>query len=515
MRTTLLTAAFIILCVTTTNGNPDSRYYELGVKGYELVLDMRYDEADQIFEEMIRMEPKNAIAYLYKSQSFFHSWQYSYLTPDKKDLEQFKALLFKTKDIAVAMPEKDNLETQFIIGGAYGNIGLYYANTNGWVRAWWNGRKGIKYIKKIIEKDPEYAEAYFLLGMYNYYAATLPKVIKSLSFLLGSSEGSREDGIKQLIIASSKGDFKGDAKIFLADSVYFEEKNYNAASVLLEELTVEYPNNHYLRLILAVCYRNQNRFDLSIKVLKSSLKSETIKDFPYLYGVTYYALGRAYSGINEYEKAIQAQINSYKILKRVKGIIKDDYDVWSLYEIGNAYEMTGEIERAHIYYSEIKQNNKIAYKSAQARIKNPLTPARIKLIKGRNYMKYGKYSIAEPVLRDLIDSELKDPSSSTIKAEASLYLGELEYHLNKYQDSIRTLSKVFTFNKVAKEWINPWAHYWLARCYSEIGEAKKAEKEYDTAYKYDDNKIRSEIDKARSDMVLPVKNPDVNQAVKQ
>ena len=75
MRVTLLTILFAILFVTTTSGEIKRNYYELGIKGYELVLDMRYDEANKIFDEMIRMEPENATGYIYKSQSYFHYWR--------------------------------------------------------------------------------------------------------------------------------------------------------------------------------------------------------------------------------------------------------------------------------------------------------------------------------------------------------------------------------------------------------------------------------------------------------
>ena len=380
MRTLLLTILFAIFFITPAIGEARGLYYELGSRGYELVLDMRYDEADKIFDEMIRMEPENAIGYLYKSQSYFHCWQYAYLNPDKKTLKEFKSLLYKTKAIAEKTLKQDDIETQFVLGSAYGNIGLFYANTDRWVRAWWYGRKGIKYVEKIIEKEPGYSNAYFLLGMYNYYAATLPKAVKSLSFLLGGSEGDREKGIEQLTIASEEGDLKGDAKTFLADSVYFYEKDYETALALLKDLTAEYTHNHYLRLILGASYLHLHEYDLAVQTLNSLLQADSLSDYPYLHGDAWYTLGVAYSRMNKYDQAISAQKNAYKISKKLKGFIPDHYDVWSLYEIGNAYEMLGSIDEAYEYYSEIKENNKKAYKLAQERMNNPLTPA----IRGRN-----------------------------------------------------------------------------------------------------------------------------------
>ncbi|MBN2418924.1 MAG: tetratricopeptide repeat protein [Deltaproteobacteria bacterium] len=501
MRTILLMIFFSFLYPTSSIGVTKGSYHDMGVRGYELVLDMRYDDADKIFDEMIRMEPDNPEGYLCKSQSFFHYWQYTFTTPDQESFKSFKNLLFKTKSIAEKAADSEDIDTLFILGSAYGNIGLYYANTNKWLRAFWYGRKGIGYIREVIDKDPEYYNAYFLLGMYNYYAATLPRVIKSLSFLLGGSEGDREKGIEQLILSSSGGDLKGDAKIFLADSVYFHEKRYEDALPLLEELVKAYPNNHYLALELGATYRKLGRHDLSVRTLTFSLQSESIKKFPVLHGYIYYTLGGVYFGMNRFDQAIQAYKKACDISENINGYLPDQYDAWSLYETGNAFEMKGSIDNACDCYSRIKENNKRVFEYARARLENPLTPPQKNLILGVNFLRYKKYPEAEEILRALAASELdKDSADNTFKAEACVSLGELEYHLKKYHDAIETLKKVFSFFDVRKDWIKPWAHYWLACCYSEMGDAENAVREYDKAYEYNDYRLRLKIDQARTEL---------------
>jgi tetratricopeptide (TPR) repeat protein len=134
-------------------------------------------------------------------------------------------------------------------------------------------------------------------------------------------------------------------------------------------------------------------------------------------------------------------------------------------------------------------------------IKNPLTPAQINLTKGRNYLRCEKYTQAETILQELINTELsKESVDSTFKAETCLYLGEVEYHIKEYHDSIQTLNKVFSFSDVNKEWIKPRAHLYLGNCYRDIGETEKAKQEYDIAYEFKGNALRLEVDKARSGM---------------
>ena len=209
--------------------------------------------------------------------------------------------------------------------------------------------------------------------------------------------------------------------------------------------------------------------------------------------------------MNEYNLAIQAQKSAYEIARNLKESMPDQYDAWSLYEIGNAFEMLGSNDKAREYYSKIKEDNRSAYRNAQARIKKPLNPSQINLTRGINYMRYKKYPQAEKILRDLVNTELeKESVDNTFKAEVCVSLGELEYHLKEYQDAIEMLNKVFTFYGVRKDWIKPWAHYWLASCYSETGEIEKAELEFNAAYEYNDDSLRVKIDQARVRIKPPV-----------
>ena len=98
--------------------------------------------------------------------------------------------------------------------------------------------------------------------------------------------------------------------------------------------------------------------------------------------------------MNEFDQAISAYKNAYKISQSEKGN-KSRVHGWSLFNIGLSYEMMGSIDKAHEYYSQIKKkDNEIAYKYAMAMIKNPLTPAQINLTKGKKYLNCEKYAQA-------------------------------------------------------------------------------------------------------------------------
>jgi tetratricopeptide (TPR) repeat protein len=154
--------------------------------------------------------------------------------------------------------------------------------------------------------------------------------------------------------------------------------------------------------------RNLYKYDLSVQTIDKALQSESLNEYPYLRSQIYYLLGRTYSEMNEFDQSILTFKNAYKISQSEKGNKSWVYS-WSLFSIGYVYEMMGSIDKAHEYYSQIKEkDDEGAYKYALAMIKNPLTPAQINLTKGRNCVRCEKYTQAYTIFNDLIESELNE-----------------------------------------------------------------------------------------------------------
>lgn len=501
MRTIILTVIFIAQFVPVISAETKD-LDEMGIKGMELVLDLQFDEANKIFDEMIRMEPENAMGYYLKSKSFF--WMYLFGNNEEEYFTKFEDLSLETIDISKKMlsRNKDDIDALFYSGTAYLFLGRRYGEKGSMFKAFWYARKGTKYLEKAIKKDSDYYDAYLGTGIYKYYVDVLPKFIKSLSFLLGLG-GDREEGIEQVTLASLKGHLARDeAKFILAQAIYVEiENDYETALELFEELIVKYPNNLNFKMSLAACHRNLFQYDLAVQTIKDLLQTESLKKFPNTETLLYRHLGNTCSDMNEHCKAIQAFEKALTLLEAQKRTKSWEYE-GALYFIGDCYEMMGEVDKAHEYYSRVSKEDKTgAYAAVQARFKHPLTLARINLTKGTNYSRYGKYSKAEAIFNELITSELsKNPVNNTFLAETYFNLGVLKYNLNEYQSSIKTFQKVLDMNEVQSDWIFPWTHCYLGHCYKDTGEMEKAKQEYDIAYEFEGNMLRLAVDKARKEM---------------
>ena len=79
MRIILLTILFTMLFVPTISANPKD-INEPGIKGIDLVFDMQFEQANKIFDEMIRMDPENAYGLFFKIYGLYSGCMSSVLT---------------------------------------------------------------------------------------------------------------------------------------------------------------------------------------------------------------------------------------------------------------------------------------------------------------------------------------------------------------------------------------------------------------------------------------------------
>ena len=433
MRIINLILLFSVMAVSAVNAQPDD-LHEMGVKGYALVLNMQFEQANKIFDEMIRIEPENVLGHLLLALSY--GWMWEVNGSDVRLWGKHHDQLTKACDIAEEMLDKnkDDIDALFFAGCAYGKLTRYYMKTGKWVRAYVNGRTGTAYMKKVLEKDPAYYDAYLGIGMSHYYTKSISSYSITITLISGNTEGYREKGIGEIFLAISKGKYVSDeAKIILATDIYMDilDADYMAALPLLKELASKYPQNHFFKLQLAECYLNLNKHDLALQTIEQLMLSETLKKNKYLINRLYHILGRTYAKLNEFEKAVTA-------FKKALGVIQTKAP--SLLYMGDAYEMMGEVDKAHESYNKIEKSVGLLgmiYLRAKSRIENPYTPSQIEFYKGANYLACGKYPEAAEIFYELIGIELnKEKPNSAFIADLRSNIGRVEYELQELRPLI-------------------------------------------------------------------------------
>ena len=117
-----------------------------------------------------------------------------------------------------------------------------------------DGANAKSYIEKYVKKYPEDADAYFVLGTYNYFADILPTFFKVVRIFLFIPAGNRVEGLKQIERSTKSAFFGPIARLMLMD-VYNEfEGRPDDAIKLGEGLRSQYPASDAAARSLADAY---------------------------------------------------------------------------------------------------------------------------------------------------------------------------------------------------------------------------------------------------------------------
>jgi len=130
-----------------------------------------------------------------------------------------------------------------------------------------------KYLRLLNRHHPDMEDAYFGLGVYDYFAAELPWFARLLSrFLLGLA-GDKERGLAEMERAARGGLFtQVDARVFLSIAYLDTEGRYEEALAILRGLHDTYPRNLDFYGMLGFAYRTQKDWENAIAILEEMVE---------------------------------------------------------------------------------------------------------------------------------------------------------------------------------------------------------------------------------------------------
>jgi tetratricopeptide (TPR) repeat protein len=120
-----------------------------------------------------------------------------------------------------------------------------------------DGARAKRLSEQYLQRHPEHGDAYFVLGMYNYYVELMPSFYKALRLFLFLPSGDRALGLQQIERAYSQGSlFAPQAGLSLME-IYGEFESRPADGIGIgERLTTQYPDNPKMQFSLAELYES-------------------------------------------------------------------------------------------------------------------------------------------------------------------------------------------------------------------------------------------------------------------
>ncbi len=154
----------------------------------------------------------------------------------------------KTKALALVARNKNDADAQYFLGAYYGVMAGYEASVaRKFFAAMRNGSRSVDAHEKVLKLKPDYYDAYLSVGMYDYIVGNLPFMYKALAAIAGV-RGNKNRGIERLQTIISKDSATADDARVMLLAIYKNEKRYEEALALLQQLNSKYPASYLLRL---------------------------------------------------------------------------------------------------------------------------------------------------------------------------------------------------------------------------------------------------------------------------
>jgi tetratricopeptide (TPR) repeat protein len=267
--------ALILLWVTVSCGTvkfawgagtaDEVRNQEIAVRGMNKLMDGDFDHAMGIFRQIQKSDPESPLGYLLEADA---NWWKIYLTEANLiDPDVFEALseavtpydgdFRRLDELAIRKAEtrlhahQDEARSYFYEGLAYGLRARLEALRDHVLATARSGKKLRSFSLAALKLDPNLKDAYFGVGLYNYFEDTLPTYVKMLRFLILLPGGDRLEGLRQIQEAMEKGQLvSSEAKFHLAKNYSRPiDRQFARSLELLRQMEQQYPHNPLWKLL--------------------------------------------------------------------------------------------------------------------------------------------------------------------------------------------------------------------------------------------------------------------------
>lgn len=312
-------------------------------QGLHELYELNFDQAEKIFQSLRGQAAEHPMVAF--GMASVHWWRLSVFVLETDENESRPFL--ESVDVCIKL-SKEKIdrgdptgEAHLTLGGVYGLLGRWQATNQKWTSAYFTGKKAIKYLRKAMKVNPEMKDAYMGLGMFDYYVATLPSVVRVLAFL--GSEGDPQVGLDELQVAANESLYaRVPSKLFLAEIYSNLENQPEKALEILSGVRQELPHSYFIHMMQIIAYYNHNHLDEL--VTEANNLTSLLNDGTYTSGAAVmvhfanamapFKMRRWNDAIHEFDLAINS------------GTVKDPWFTWAHLYRGYCLDALGKHDEA-------------------------------------------------------------------------------------------------------------------------------------------------------------------------
>jgi len=221
---------------------------------------MRLNDARTAALELQKRYADHPAGFLIMAETY---WWEAQADPNNQKIEQayYRAqqLAEGKAEAAVKAGKYSQPEVLAYLASAHGSYARFEVTQKGsFYRAMRAGMRAHKYAEQVYALDKMYYDIYVGLGAFNYFAGTLPSVIKPFAWLLGA-HGDKNLGVEQLHTAMQKARYSRTESRIVYYTALLSNEEYAAAFPILEGLMTDYPDNFVLYGWASEWFRQQKK----------------------------------------------------------------------------------------------------------------------------------------------------------------------------------------------------------------------------------------------------------------
>jgi tetratricopeptide (TPR) repeat protein len=289
----------------------------------DFVFKENYKGAEDEAKKILRAYPDHPAGYFFMA-AVAEAWMQRYQS-NKREAEFYRfceQAVEKAEKILVADPSDD--WARFFMGGAEGYKGTFEARYERYITAFRYGWKGVSIFLKMASGGSKNPDINFGIGTYDYWRSALMKML----WWMPGVEDKRQVGIEKLKGVISNGVYTGAAAACVLIDVYMNEKRYEEALGVANDMGRKYPRAIAFMWGRAAALHSLKRYEEAAAVYKVIYdKCENDQNTNYYNAVkARMGMARAFLALGKNNEALE-QVNAvgaYSLSKDIKKRLDPD-----------------------------------------------------------------------------------------------------------------------------------------------------------------------------------------------
>jgi tetratricopeptide (TPR) repeat protein len=463
------------------------------------VYNLKFDEAEKKFKSISSSDPDNPQGYFYESLIYFYK---ALPSRDEKLFNKYIDLSDKVIEISEDALDKNENDYDALyykgMSHSYRSLLMLSLNKN-LLKAASNGSDGYKILTALVQKKPDYYDAYMGLGLYKIAIGFVPEKFQWLLTMIGF-EGNIKEGRSLLQRSLENGVYtKVDSKVFLTIFSLREKEEKNDQSILYSrELTEQYPESPVFKVFYSSMLLQNGSPEEAVQTAEDALSINKYSFQDEIIKSANAVLGTAYFRLNQYQKAAEHLEIYMKYVNR-----EDRYNLY-LFTLGVSYELSGDRTKALEKYKMVRNDfneerdgelDKFFYRLAQDKIKTPFRDIDIELVKALNLKESGRTDEAIEIYLMILNNNIASKYKSDDEMIKVYYDLGVAYAGNDNPEKAKEyFSKCIVLNPENEKWLVPHSYFELGKIYYKNGNSGKGVEMFEKVYDYDNFDFESFLD---------------------